>query len=81
MTTLIICNARELILGGMLEAREKISEDLERASKAEEHFYTDDDRNTMREQLAEYDAFLHEPDRWFRSLARPISNKKKVTTR
>lgn len=69
MTILKDCNLRELIIGGMLNAREKISEDLERASKIEQHFYTDDDRNTMREQLAEYDAFLQEPDRWFNSLA------------
>lgn len=69
MTILMDCNLRELIIGGMLEARQKISEDLERASKIERHFYTDDDRSTMREQLAEYDAFLQEPDRWFYSLA------------
>ncbi|HAI31619.1 MULTISPECIES: hypothetical protein [Thalassospira] len=69
MTILKDCNLRELIIGGMLEAREKVSEDFERASKIERHFYSDDDRSTMREQLAEYDAFLHEPDRWFHSLA------------
>ena len=56
MTTLNVCNLRELIIGGMLEARKKISADLEQATKIEQHFYTDDDRNTMREQLAEYDA-------------------------
>ncbi|PKR56566.1 MULTISPECIES: hypothetical protein [Thalassospira] len=76
MTTLNVCNLRELIIGGMLEARKKISADLEQATKIEQHFYTDDDRNTMREQLAEYDAFRHEPDRWFRSLGRTIPNKK-----
>ena len=74
MTILKACNLRELIIGGLLEAREKISEDLERASKVERHFYTDEDRNTMREQIAEYDAFLHEPDRWFHSLASTFSH-------
>jgi len=74
MTVLKECNLRELIIGGMLEAREKVSEDLDRASKIEQHFYTDDDRRTMREQLAEYDAFLHEPDRWFHSLVNAFSH-------
>ena len=47
MTILKDCNLRELIIGGMLEAREKVSEDFERASKIERHFYSDDDRSTM----------------------------------
>ena len=77
MTTLKVNDLRDLIISGMCEARAKIAEDFERATWIERKIYTDDDRETMTEQLAQYDAFIREPDRWFKALARSVTNEAK----
>ncbi|MHC8495356.1 hypothetical protein ACTU44_21915 (plasmid) [Thalassospira sp. SM2505] len=77
MSTLTPTGLRDLLHTAIVHARDKVADDYELARRNEWNIYTDDDRDTMREQLAEYDEFLSDPDRWFLALVRHHSNNNK----